>query len=232
MVELKAGDCRELLKAVPDGSIDLICTDPPYKVTSRGNAGTMSGYWTSDLTAKGKIFEDNDIDPAEYASEFYRVLKDTAHCYVMCNHINLQCMLNVFTDTGFHFVKSCIWHKNNKICGRYYMNEFEYILFFRKGADKPINDCGASDVIKVPFTKLKNPDGTNQHDTEKPVALMSVLIKASTQEQETVLDPFMGIGSCGVACVGLNRNFIGFEINPKYFGIAQSRIAKSEDADW
>ena len=72
--------------------------------------------------------------------------------------------------------------------------------------------------------KLKDENGHNLHDTEKPVELMKILIENSSNEGELVLDPFMGIGSSGIASKLLNRNFIGCEINPKYFEIAKNRI--------
>ena len=175
------------------------------------------------INKQGKVFEHNDIDPADYASEFYRILKDSTHCYVMCNHTNLIHMLNTFTSCGFHFVKSLIWDKGNKVMGTFYMSQFEYILFFRKGKGKKINKCGTSDIISIPNKKTKE-SGKNVHDTEKPVALMQLLIENSTQEGEVVLDPFMGIGSTGAACVNSNRSFIGIELDDRYFSYAKARI--------
>jgi site-specific DNA-methyltransferase (adenine-specific) len=142
----------------------------------------------------------------------------------MTNHKNLIEMLNVFTSCGFHFIKSLIWDKGNKIMGQFYMSQFEYILFFRKGVGKKINYCGTSDIIAVPNKKMKGEDGKNLHDTEKPVELMEVLIKNSTQELGIVLDPFMGIGSTGVASAKLHRRFVGIEMDSTYFEIAKNRI--------
>ena len=135
-------------------------------------------------------------------------------------------MINVGTSCGFKFVKCLIWDKGNKICGRYYMGCYEYILLFRKGGDRPINNCGTPDIIFLPIKKLKDNNGNNLHDTEKPVDLMKILIENSSTENELVLDPFMGIGSTGVACVNANRNFIGIELDEKYFNIAKERINK------
>ena len=222
--ELHNDDCLKVFSTIPDGSIDLIVSDVPYPVTSKGCSGTMGGYWTTDKANKGKIFENNDISPKDYLPHFYRVLKERTHCLIMINNINLQEMLNVATDVGFHFVKCLIWDKQNKICGRYYMNQFEYICLFRKGGDRPINNCGTSDIISVPIKKLKGEDGRNLHDTEKPVDLMKILVGNSSNEGEIVMDPFMGIGSTGVASKLLNRKFIGCEIDPKYFDIARNRI--------
>ena len=217
-------DCLVFMKNLEDSSIDLIVTDPPYKITARGNAGNSGGMMQKKLSMKGKIFEHNDIKPTEYIPEFYRILKDGSHCYIMTNHVNLQEMINVATECGFKFIKSLIWNKGNKIMGQYYMSQFEYILFFRKGKGKKINKCGTADILNVPNKKTKSEDGKNIHDTEKPLALMKILVENSTQEGETVLDPFMGVGAVPLACKELNRKFIGIELDDNYFDIAYNRI--------
>ena len=217
-------DCLDVLKNIPDNSIDLIVTDPPYLTTSRCNSGNSGGMLQKDINKKGKVFTYNNINCKEYAPEFYRLLKDGSHCYVMTNHINLIDMLNTFTDIGFHFIKSLIWNKGNKIMGQYYMSQYEYILFFRKGKGKKINNCGTSDILSIPNKKTKDKGGKNIHDTEKPIELMEVLVNNSSQENELVLDPFMGVGSTGLACIKNNRNFIGIEIDENYFNIAKSRL--------
>ena len=236
-VDLKQGNCLELMKDIPGGSIDLIVTDPPYKTTSRGNAGNSGGMLQKDINKKGQVFKHNNIDCSEYAPEFYRLLKDGSHCYVMTNHVNLIHMLKSFTDLrndeekaqgkkpyGFHFIKSLVWDKGNKIMGQYYMSQFEYILFVRKGKGIKINNCGTSDILSVPNIKTKGADGKNLHDTEKPIALMEILIENSSKPSDIVLDPFMGVGSTGIACNNTNRSFMGFELDEHYFNIAKERI--------
>ena len=104
------------------------------------------------------------------------------------------------------------------------MNAFEYILFFRKGKDKPINNCGTSDVLSIPIKKLKDKDGKNLHDTEKPIDLMKILIENSTNKGDLVLEPFMGIGSTVIASKLLERDCIGIELDKDYFEIAKKRI--------
>ena len=228
-IKLINGNCLDTLKNIPNESIDLIVTDPPYPTTSRGNAGNSGGMLQKDINKKGKVFTYNNINCKEYAPEFYRLLKDGSHCYVMTNHINLIDMLNTFTDVGFHFIKSLIWNKGNKIMGQYYMSQYEYILFFRKGKGKKINNCGTSDILSISNKKTKDKDGKNIHDTEKPIELMEVLVNNSSQENELVLDPFMGVGSTGIACIKNNRNFIGIEIDENYFNIAKERIEEIEE---
>ena len=223
-VKIINGNSIELLKKLKDESIDMIATDPPYKVTARGNAGNSGGMMQKKLSMQGKIFQHNDVKPIEYIPEFYRLLKDGSHCYIMTNHVNLQEILNTATECGFKFIKSLIWNKGNKIMGQYYMSQFEYILFFRKGKGKKINKCGTADILDIPNKKTKNEEGKNIHDTEKPVGLMKILIENSSQEGEIVLDPFMGVGSTGMASVELNRRFIGIELDENYFEIAKQRI--------
>lgn len=187
MIDLKCGDCLEEMKNIKDESVDLIVTDPPYPTTSRGCAGNSGGMFQKEINKRGRVFEFNDTDCEKYAPEFYRVLKDSSHCYVMTNHINLIKMLNTFTKVGFHFVKSLIWDKGNKIMGQYYMSQFEYILFFRKGKGKKINNCGTSDILSVTNKKTKDEKGNNLHDTEKPVELMKILIGNSSNENDIIL---------------------------------------------
>ena len=240
--DLFCDDCLEVMKKIPDGSVDLIVTDPPYPTTSRGNAGNSGGMLQKDINKKGQVFTHNNINCSEYAPEFYRVLKDGSHCYVMTNHVNLINMLNTFTDLrtkeekeqgvkpyGFHFIKSLVWNKGNKIMGQYYMSQFEYILFFRKGKGVKINFCGTPDILNVPNKKTKGVDGNNIHDTEKPIELMRILIANSSKPQDVVLDAFMGVGSTGVACIDTNRKFIGIELDEQYFEIAKERISTAEE---
>ena len=218
-------DCIELMKKMESESIDLIVTDPPYKTTKRGGTGNSGGMCKKKEFNDGKGgFKHNDVPIKVFVPELYRVLKEGSHCYIMTNHVNLQEMLNTCTESGFHFIKCLIWDKGNKIMGQCYMSQFEYILFLRKGKHKKINNCGTSDILSIPNKKTKDENGKNLHDTEKPVNLMKILVENSSNENDLVLDPFMGIGSTGVACLNTNRRFIGIELDEKYFNIAKERL--------
>ena len=230
-------DCITVLdNMIQNGdTVDMIFTDPPYRVTSRGNAGNSGGMLQKKINKAGQVFEHNNIEIEVYLPKFYKVLKETGHCYIMTNHKNLTHFLKVIdewkdpdTNEGFHFIKSLIWDKGNKIMGQFYMNQFEYILFLRKGAGKKINNCGASDLISVPNKKTKDGTGKNIHDTEKPVDLCKILIENSSNPNEIVFDPFMGVGSCGIAAKQLGRKFIGIELDNSYYEIAKSRIESVE----
>ena len=224
VIDIKQGNCLELMKGIPDESVDLIVTDPPYKITSRGNGGNSGGMFQKKIVNKGKVFNNNDISIKDYLGEFYRILKPQTHCYIMTNNKNITEFLMAIKESDFHFIKNLVWVKDNKIMGQSYMSQFEYIIFLRKGCHKKINNCGESDVLTFPNKKLKDENGKTIHDTEKPVGLMNVLIDNSSQPYDLVLDPFMGIGSTGVACRNTNRNFIGFELDEEYFNIAKDRL--------
>ena len=217
-------DCIDGMKIIPDESIDLIVTDPPYKLTARGNSGTMSGYWTNEITKKGKVFEENNVEIEDYLGEFYRILKDTSHCYIMCNNLNLPHFFEVISKSKFNFVKLLVWDKCTKICGKYYMGQVEHIFLLRKGGDKPINDCGTSDLLSFPNKKDKAYNGGNIHDSQKPIALFQTIIENSSKEGEIILDPFIGSGTCAIACMRTNRHYIGFELDKKYFALTNDRI--------
>lgn len=227
-INLIHGDCLVEMGKIPDKSVDLIVTDPPYRVTSKGCSGTMSGYWAEERTNKGKIFDNNDTDIEDYIHQLYRVLKDDTHCYIMCNQVNLPHFLDVIGKSSFKYVKCLIWDKGNKICGRFYMNCFEYIIMLRKGKQRQIKHCGTPDILNIPNKKTKDGDGKNIHDSEKPVSLMEILIQNSSNEGDTVLDPFMGSGSTMVACVNTKRNGIGIELDDNYFKIAQERVKEAQ----
>ena len=102
------------------------------------------------------------------------------------------------------------------------MGQTEFILLFRKGGAKDINDMGTSNFIQIPNIKNK------LHPTQKPIDLMKVLIENSSNEGDIVMDCFMGAGSTGIACINANRKFVGIEIDKKYYDIAVERIQEIE----
>ena len=224
MIDLRKGDCLELMKDIPDGSIDLIVTDPPYRTISGGHNTPkwISGYGNSVLYKNdGKIFEYNNIDHYEWLKESYRILKNDSHIYIMTNLLNLFSLKETAEKVGFKLHNLLVWEKNTCNANRWYMKNCEYILFMRKGKAKPINNKSSKTIHKY-----NNIVGNKIHPTEKPVELMELYIKNSTKENDVVLDPFMGSGSTGIASKELNRNFIGIEIDEKYFNIAKERIEK------
>ena len=223
---LNQGNCIDLLKSIESESVDLVVTDPPYRVISGGNKSTkwQSGYSKSVLFKNdGKIFEYNEIDFNEWLPEIYRVLKPNSHFYCMTNVLNIFELMAACSNVGFKLHNILVWEKNTANANRWYMKNCEFTLFLYKGKAKTINDPSSKMVFKV-----ENIIGNKIHPTEKPVELMKLYIENSSSENDLVLDPFMGGGSTGVACKQTNRNFIGFEIDQEYFEIAKHRILDDE----
>jgi len=222
-VELYNESCLDVLdRFIAEGrKVDLIVTDPPYKVISGGNKNTNA---PKGCLAKndGKIFKHNDLKEEEWFPKIYEVLKDDAQCYIMTNTLNLERYLTLARKAGFKLHNLLVWKKNNVLPNRWYMKNCEYTLFLRKGKAFSINNKGSKTVHDV-----DNLIGRD-HPSEKPIELMEMYVGNSSQEGETVLDFTMGGGSTGVACKNLNRNFIGIELDPEYFDLAKGKLEGSE----
>ena len=216
--ELHFGDSLELMRNMEAGTVDLIVTDPPYPVIKGGHPDDPRR--PSGILSKndGKIFAHNDCNAKEYLPEFYRVLRDDAHCYIFTNVVNLRYLLNLADDLGFQLHNLIAWKKNNCVVNRWYMKKLEYICFFRKGKAFKVNDSSVSNCLEYDNPRNK------QHECEKPVLLMETLVCQSSQQGETVMDPFMGCCPTGVAAVKNNRRFIGCEIDPKYYDLSSKRM--------
>ena len=216
------GDCLTLMSQIESGSIDAIITDPPYRVISDGNQKGLSYKHKGSITEKndGKIFQHNDISCRDYFPEFFRVLKDNAHLYIMVNVLNLTERL---TEAQKYFAlhNLLVWEKQNAGPNRWYMKNAEYVLFLRKGKAFPINNMGSKTVHQ-----FYNNVGNKLHPTEKPIELMQLYIENSSVEGEVILDPFAGSFPVAIACINTNRKYICIEKDENYFNIGSERIRK------
>lgn len=233
---LMHGDCLELMKGIPDGSVDLVLTDPPY--------GTTACKW------------DVIIPFAPLWEQYERIIKDDGAILLFgsqpftteLNHSNLKM-----------FRYEWVWIKNNstgfQLANKRPLKKHEIIsVFYKKQPtynpqglvvyDKPNrrgsmgdnwSEMNSNEYIQK-FTNYPTQllefgyDKRKVHPTQKPVALLEYLIKTYTNEGEIVLDNCMGSGSTGVACVNTGRKFIGMELDKGYFDIAVQRIAEAKKA--
>lgn len=235
MNKLYNDDCLKVMKDIPDESVDLCVTDCPYHIVSGGctnipRKDEPSGIFnrrntfTQANAKSGKLFDNNDIEFKDWLPELYRIMKNNTHVYIMVNARNLKDLQLEAEKVGFKFQNLLIWNKGNATPNRYYLNAYECILMLRKGNARNINNMGTKNILDV-----KNIRGNKTHPTEKPVELMKILIENSSDEGDTIIEPFMGTGSTGVACKELNRKFIGIEIDEKYFNIAKERIENANN---
>ena len=231
-MNLLRGDCSELMKDIPDRSIDMILADLPY--------GTTACKWDA-------------IIPFELLWEQYmRIIKDDGAIVLTASQPFTTALIN---SNIKHFRYSWVWEKevgaNFLLAEKQPLKVHEDICVFSKRQPvynpqmtrgKPYISSGTGDsgeitgkVKKIPtinrgtryprsVIKFKRERGL--HPTQKPVALFQYLIKTYTNEGETVLDNCMGSGTTGVACLFTGRNFIGMELDENYFNIAKERIEK------
>lgn len=214
---LFCGDSLEILRSL-EGVADLIVTDPPYRLTSGGKNGEMGGCFAQENYDNGGAIIDCDIDWPDFMPLLYAALKDQGHAYVMANNRHVQGMLNAAQAAGFGFHNLLVWDKITATPNRFYMKNLEFTGFFYKGNAKKINDCSSKQLIRCPQVD------ESDHATEKPVSLMEHYIRNSSKPGDRVLDPFMGSGTTGVACMRLGRRFIGIEKDKRHYKTAAHRI--------
>jgi site-specific DNA-methyltransferase (adenine-specific) len=203
--------------------VDLLVTDPPYKVISGGGRDGAHSKRPKGVLARhdGKLFDNTDIKISDWMQLVYDCLKDNSHAYIFTNALNLNEMLNEALKVGFKLHNILVWEKNNCTPSQFYMKNCEYILFLRKGKAKWINDIGGSKTVH----QFNNIIGHKLHPTEKPVDLLKFYIANSSKENDVVFDPFAGSGSTGVAALELHRRFLGCELDTTYCKIAEKRIS-------
>ena len=214
-IDLIYGDCLEKIKKIPDSSVQLIVTDPPYCIGTTSN-GTKGNFTDSNLI---KPFFDILF------SEYKRVLKPTGSLYINTDWRTYPFLYPILQK--YFSVRNCIvWDYEWLKAGTFYRFQHEFIMFATMPECKRTFSGGERDIWRIRcinYTDKKN----KLHQAQKPVELMEKSIINSSEIGDTVLDTFMGSGSTGVACVNTNRNFIGIELDEKYFEVAKKRI---EDA--
>jgi DNA modification methylase len=216
--EIWHGDCLELMEDIPDKSVDLILTDPPFKMTKNGKS-CRPNYMPASSTET--FFKSPLLKPEDWMTECFRILKDQTHFYTFCNINDIQEYLNVASKVGFKLHNIIDMIKDTKMPNRWYLKYTERILFFRKGKAKRINDPTSRDYFFVNTPTLKN---GKRHPTEKPLTLVEKLISNSSNEGDLVVDLFVGGGTTLVAAKNLNRQFIGIEKEEEYYKICLERL--------
>jgi site-specific DNA-methyltransferase (adenine-specific) len=212
------------MKTIPDGSIDCVVTDPPYKIITGGDSNGKNSIRPKGILKGNRELMRTIPIFSDWLSQIYRILKDGSQSYIMVNSSNLLKMANEVEKAGFKIQNFLVWQKNNCTPSQYYMKNCEYTLFFRKGKSKYINDIGGSKTVH----SFNNIIGNKVHPTEKPIPLMEFYIKNSTNKNCIVLDPFMGSGSTGIACHNLKRRFIGIEKYQDIYEVAKKRVEKNK----
>lgn len=233
MIDLRQGDCLELMKDIPDKSIDLILTDPPYLISKKSGFNS-GGAWnnaedkrlqkTPPKTDFGE-WDKKEIDFFTVFKEFYRVLKYGGTVICFFDIWKMQYLKQIAEENRFKQFRLIRWDKTNPVPVNsklnYLSNATEHALTCVKGSKPTFHSEYNIGVFKYPICSGKE---RTEHPTQKPLSLMQELLKIHTNDNDVVLDPFMGSGSTGVACINTGRNFIGIELDENYFNIAKERI--------
>lgn len=224
---ITCGDSYKLIKELPNKSVDLIVTDPPYLIENTKAGGhsnlAKSIQGMNDELANGILTQGIN---EEILDEFMRVMK-VPNIYIWCNHKQIPMYLDYFVNKHKCSFDIIIWVKTNAmpLFNNKYLTDKEYCLYFRK--DAYCNPQSYEEAKTVYFQPINISDKQLfEHTTIKPINIIRTLIKNSSKENDIVLDCFMGSGTTAVACQETNRQFIGFEISEKWCKVANDRLNK------
>lgn len=223
---IEQGGCLELMKQIPDGSIDLVVTDPPYLIETTG-AGI---YKQADKQYVKELNGIKDGFSEEVLDELCRIMKKI-NVYFFCSQKQIIPLLDYFVKGKKCNWNLLSWHKSNPVpaCGNKYLTDTEFILFFREKGVK----IGGEFKTKFTYyvTPLNQADKKRYgHPTIKPLEIVQNLIINSSEPGDIVFDPFLGSGTTAIAAVNTGRHYIGFEMDPDYFDIACRRLDETEMA--
>ncbi len=230
---LMHGDCMDKLKEIPDGSIDLILCDPPYNL-AKYSTGNMKFDWRSEINNDVAKWDLKELSPIDFLDEFKRVLSPTGNIFIFTSYNLIGKWHEVF-DSEFDTFQFMVWHKTNPIPNirkSSFLNSCELIVcMWNKGHTWNFTKQNEMhNFIESPICmgneRLKSP----KHPTQKPLKVLEHIIKIASNENDLVLDMFMGVASTGVAARNLNRRFIGIEIEDEYFAACEKRMKEAEEA--
>ncbi len=222
--DLKKGDCHKWLKALPANSVDLILTDPPYNLSAY-STGNLKCNWRKDFNNNIAKWDKTRLNIPALKKEFKRILKPTGNIFIFTTY-NLLGEYHKEFDPEFDTFQIMVWHKTNpppKLRKAGFLNSCELICcMWNKGhtwnfkSQKQMHNFFESPIC-MGRERLKHP-------TQKPVRLLKHIVEIASRPKDTVLDPFMGVGSTGEAALTLGRNFIGCEIEKSYYKTARIRL--------
>jgi len=211
MIKLLNGDCLDLLDDLQENSVDIVYTDPPYIPPEHSSTLTKYKKTLSEMGILESFYK-------RFLEKINRVLKDDGILIFYCNSDSYP----MFYIHLFPYVKKMRCFVWDKICcslGYTFRHQHELILCGERMNMKCIK-CGTGDIFKYKVVKAKDKD----HPAQKPVDLHKHILQNIIGENRVVLDPFCGTGSIGLACKELGCDYIGMELEPEYFKVAQKKL--------
>lgn len=237
-------DCYKAIKELPDKSIDLVYIDIPYDLEGNGGGGCFGSKKRDYHKEYEKVSQNTNVSGVQKRTtttinnikeiafgidynileELCRIMKNI-NIYIWCSKKQIPFLLNYFLDKGC-FWELFVWHKTNPIptCNNKYLSDTEYCLIFREQGTS-VNNGNYHTKSKYYISELNKKDkDLYDHPTIKPLEVVKNHIINSTQQNDLILDCFLGSGTTAVACKELGRRYIGFEIDENYFRIAKDRL--------
>jgi DNA modification methylase len=239
------GDCLKVLPTIPDESIDLVITDPPYNISE----GTTPIYDTRakkgkriiQLNAEWDKFSDEEFLQMmfNFIDEVKRILKSSGTFICFTSDRYLSYLRHYIRSIGMVYEQTCFWIKSNPVPQMLkvrfmHATEMFFLVHKERGHDSFRWEQGQHpNIFYHPIVGGKERLG---HPTQKPIWLIEELVKYTTKENMLVLDPFLGVGTTMEACRNLGRNCIGIEINPEYIEMTKKRLnwssSLSDKIEW
>ena len=232
MVELILGDCLEIMPTLEAGSVDAVITDPPYGILKN-----MKPVFRPNKSPIIRSIGWDNYTDEEFYNLMFNLARSTqllcsnkATSLIFCALDYSYLLKHAYMNNDWHFRTINVWHKNNPAPVAHAnkpQQATEGIAFATIGTDNTFNVDNRGlchNVFNYPIVHHTH----RSHPTQKPIPLMEELILRHTNPDDVVLDPFMGVGSTGIACIQTGRNFIGIEIDKDYFAIAEKRITEAQ----
>lgn len=220
--DLRLGDCIELMDQIEDLSVDAIITDPPYMIgaISIGDPSSKAGSWPDLMNAS--------LWYREWMAKCWKKLKPGGHMISFLNWRSVPILLKACADASIPASSLAVWDKEwiGPAGPAQLRCRYEMILFCGKDGAK-IQNRSQPDVFREKW--MAGNMGKSGHPAEKPLKLLKEIVNLVTKEGDTVLDPFTGSGTTGIAAIQNGRNFIGIEANDKYHKIALDRLAGAKN---
>lgn len=217
------GDSLEILKLIDNKSIDFIMTDPPYDLTRKKQENYKEGkdgFYNRKIKQKNEIiFVQDGIDYEAFCNEFDRIIKYKNYC-IYCSNKQIVDYISIYPEN----YELLIWNKTNAMptCNNIMHQNVEYIIKIREKGAYFNNDLSVKEKSKVIVEPMKS--ANRLHPTQKPIEVLTPLIKLFSKEDDLVLDCFAGSGSTGVACKQLNRKCILIEREDNFYDVMVKRI--------
>ena len=229
MIKLYNDECIKKFATMPRNGVDAIITDPPYKISRDNNFKTMNragidfGEW------------DKDFDLTDWIKYCEPVLKKGGNIVIFNDWKNMSYIVDELERNNFEVKDLIRWEKTNPMPrnrDRRFITDYEVAVWaVKKGGKWTFNRLSETyerpEIVCGVTSKKEKIDGG--HPTQKPVEVMEWLIKRLSNENDIILDPFMGSGSTGVACKNTNRRFIGIELDKDYYNMAIKRLGDNNE---